>query len=44
MQEGNQFLVIMDKDLKGLDMASVCGASRKDDSIGLIGGWFSCLY
>ena len=37
MQGANQSVVIMEEDLKGLDMASVCGASRKDDNIGLIG-------
>lgn len=33
MQGANQFVVIMEEDLKGLDMARVCRASRKDDSL-----------
>lgn len=34
MREADQFVVIMEEDLKGLDMARVHGASRRESLLG----------
>jgi len=46
MQGASKFVVLMEEDLKGLDMASVRGVSRKDDRLlgWLAGKSLGCLY